>query len=155
MKTVLITGANKSIGFETAMLMAEKGYYVFVGSRDLEDGKMAAKKIKNVGDDRVEATRIDFTNPNSVAEARQEIECKSGWLDILINNTGISGVRPQLPSSVPVKEIRKVFDTNYLGIIHTIRTFFDPLKKSDCPVNVNVTSGLASLTLHSDPAWRY
>ena len=34
MKTVLITGANKGIGFETAKQLAQLGYFVFLGSRD-------------------------------------------------------------------------------------------------------------------------
>lgn len=34
MKTVLITGANKGIGFETAKQLAQLGYFVYLGSRD-------------------------------------------------------------------------------------------------------------------------
>jgi NAD(P)-dependent dehydrogenase (short-subunit alcohol dehydrogenase family) len=36
MKKVLITGANKSIDFETARQLLQQGYYVYLGSRDLK-----------------------------------------------------------------------------------------------------------------------
>ncbi len=38
MKTVFITGANKGIGFETARQLAQLGYFVYLGSRDLVKG---------------------------------------------------------------------------------------------------------------------
>jgi NAD(P)-dependent dehydrogenase (short-subunit alcohol dehydrogenase family) len=41
MKKVLITGVNKSIGFETARQLLQKGYYVYLGSRDLKNGEEA------------------------------------------------------------------------------------------------------------------
>jgi NAD(P)-dependent dehydrogenase (short-subunit alcohol dehydrogenase family) len=43
MKTAFITGANKSIGFETARQLLQKGYYVYVRSRDLKYGQEAVK----------------------------------------------------------------------------------------------------------------
>jgi NAD(P)-dependent dehydrogenase (short-subunit alcohol dehydrogenase family) len=45
MKTVLITGANKSIGFETARQLLKQGYYVYLGSRDLEKGQQAVSQL--------------------------------------------------------------------------------------------------------------
>lgn len=41
MKKVLITGANKGIGFETVGLLLQDGYYVYLGSRTLENGQAA------------------------------------------------------------------------------------------------------------------
>ena len=38
MKTVLITGANKGIGFETAKQLAQLNHFVYLGSRDKEHG---------------------------------------------------------------------------------------------------------------------
>jgi NAD(P)-dependent dehydrogenase (short-subunit alcohol dehydrogenase family) len=151
MKKVLITGANKSIGFETARQLLAMGYFVYLGSRDRRNGEEAVAKLKGEGFENVKLLPIDVSDPTSVTAARQEIDS----LDVLINNAGISGGFPQDTASTSVDTIRKVFDTNFFGVINVTQTFMDLLKQSETPRIVNVTSGLASLTLHSDPAWKY
>ena len=152
MKKVFITGANKSIGFETARQLLDLGYYVYLGSRDLEKGQEAVAQLNS---NNVECIQIDVSDEISIKAARQVLGERTDSLDVLINNAGIRGVFPQPPSSVSVDEIRKVFDTNFFGAIAVTQAFLGLLKKSKAPRIVNVTSGLASLTLHSDPSWKY
>jgi NAD(P)-dependent dehydrogenase (short-subunit alcohol dehydrogenase family) len=76
-------------------------------------------------------------------------------LDILINNAGILGTNPQQASDTSIEDIQKVFDTNFFGVIQVTQAFLPLLKKSDSPRISNITSGLGSLTLHSDPTWKY
>ncbi|GET34710.1 short-chain dehydrogenase [Prolixibacter bellariivorans] len=155
MKTALITGANRSIGLETARRLAGKGYFVYLGSRDLSKGNEVVDLLKREGLGTVEALQIDVSDSESILAAREIVRQKSGGLDILINNAGISGGFPQTPSQMDTDTIRRVFDTNFFGTIQVTQIFLELLKKSDTPRIVNVTSGLASLTLHSDPTWQY
>lgn len=154
MKKALITGANKSIGFETARQLLHKGYYVYLGSRDLQNGQEAIKKLKAEGVNEVEAVRIDVSDDESVKAARAEIGEKTEVLDLLINNAGISGGIPQT-TSTDVAVFKEVFDTNVFGVVRVTQAFMDLLQKSPEPRIVNVTSGLASLALHNDPTWKY
>lgn len=151
MKTALITGANKSIGFETARQLIKKGYFVYLGSRDLEKGKEAVASLKAEGLTQLQAIQIDVSNKDSIAAARNSITS----LDVLINNAGVAGGFPQEATKTDTAVIREVFDTNFFGTIDVTQAFLDLLRKSDAPVIVNVTSGLGSLTLHSDPNWKY
>lgn len=155
MKNVLITGANKSIGFETARQLAQKDYFVYLGSRDLQKGQEAAKQLHDEGLANVRAIKIDVSDALSVAAARQEIGGLTDTLDVLINNAGIPGEFPQEAATFAVDKIREVFETNFFGAIAVTQEFFDLLQNSAQPRIVNVTSGLGSLTLHSDPTWKY
>lgn len=155
MKRALVTGANKSIGFETVRQLLLKGYYVYLGSRDITNGRQAIEKLAAVGLDKVELVQIDISNERSIAEAAKVVAEKTDVLDLLINNAGILGKLPQQPSSVAVQDIRTVFDTNFFGTINVVQHFMNLLSASKNPVITNVTSGLGSLTLHSDPSWKY
>lgn len=155
MKKALITGGNKSIGYETTRQLLQKGYYVYLGSRNLEKGLAAVEKLKAEGLYNVEAIQIDVSNDGSVKAARAEIGSKTEVLDALINNAGISGGLPQPATSTDITVFTQVFDTNLFGVVRVTQAFMDLLQKSPQPRIVNVTSGLASLTLHNDPAWKY
>jgi len=149
MKTVLITGANKGIGFETARQLAQLDYFVYLGSRDKIKGLDALEKLKASGLDNVDCVEIDVTDIDSIKKAKQELESKIDVLDVLINNAGISGGQPQNMSSLEIENLRKVFDTNFFGAVQTTQEFIPLLKRSGEPRIVNVSSGLGSLTVHS------
>ncbi len=149
MKKVLITGANKGIGFETAKQLAQSGYIVYLGCRDKTKGLDAVKKLKDLGSSNVELVEIDVTNINSVKKARQELENKIEALDVLINNAGISGEQPQNISTIDIDNLRKVFETNFFGAVQTTQQFINLLKKSKEPIIINISSELGSLTVHN------
>lgn len=144
-KTVLITGANQGLGFETARQLAELGYYVYMGSRDKSKGIAAQQKLNELGLSNVEFIEINVTDINSIKSAKQELEAKTQQLDVLINNAGISGGMPQNLSTYEMENLRKVFETNFFGAVQTTQQFIDLLKKSAEPRIVNVSSGLGSL----------
>jgi NAD(P)-dependent dehydrogenase (short-subunit alcohol dehydrogenase family) len=155
MKKALITGANKSIGFETTRHLLQNGYHVYLGSRDLESGREAAEKLKAEGLSEVEVIQIDVSDQRSVDAARAEIGAKTGVLDALINNAGINGGMPQSALQATIDQFRKVFETNLYGVVRVTQAFFGLLEKSSQPRIVMVSSLGASMTLHNDPTWKY
>lgn len=149
MKTVLITGANKGIGFETVKQLSQLGYFVYLGSRNKIKGLDALNKLKVLGISNVELIEIDVTNINSIKKAKQDLEARIETLDVLINNAGISGELPQNISTAGIENLRKVFETNFFGAVQTTQQFINLLKKSNNPVIINVSSELGSLTIHN------
>src|SRR5882762_2889480 len=83
MSAILITGANKGLGFETARRLIAKGHTVYLGSRDAERGRRAAEQLG------ARAVQLDVTDDASVQAAVKAIEADGG-LDVLINNAGIA-----------------------------------------------------------------
>jgi len=155
MKTVLITGANKSIGFEAARQLLQQGYYVYLGSRNAQNGQQAVDQLHAEGLTQVEPLLIDVTDSASIAAARETLGQKTPVLDVLINNAGILGSPAQPATSASIEMIKEVYNTNVFGVIEVTQAFMDLLRQSPAPRIVNVTSGLGSLTLHTDPTWKY
>lgn len=155
MKSALVTGANKSIGFEVARQLAQKGIYVYLGSRNLENGVEAVSKLKAEGLSNVEAIQLNITDDESVKNAQTEIGKKTKALDILINNAGIYGGYPQAALDATIDKFKAAYDANVFGVVRVTQAFIDLLKKSSEPRIVNVSSSQGSLTLHSDPSYKY
>jgi len=155
MKSALVTGANKSIGYEVARQLAQKGIYVYLGSRNLDNGIAAVNKLNAEGLKNVEAIQLDVTNDESVENARVEISRKTQVLDILINNAGIFGGYPQGALNTTIDQFKTTYDSNVFGVVRVTQAFIDLLKISSEPRIVNVSSSQGSITLHSDPAYKY
>ena len=83
--TTFITGANKSLGYETARRLTELGQTVILGARDPERGRAAAGRLG------VRFVQIDVTDSASVASAAADVEAHEGHVDVLVNNAGVVG----------------------------------------------------------------
>jgi NAD(P)-dependent dehydrogenase (short-subunit alcohol dehydrogenase family) len=153
-KIVLITGANKGLGFETARQLGAKGYTVLVGARDETKGLSAVEKLKSEGFD-ADFIEIDATNAETIKSAAEKVGEKYGKLDVLVNNAGIALDSTEKASEIGLDIIRKTFDTNFFGVIAITQTFLPLIKKSDNGRIVNVSSGLGSLTQNADPNWAF
>jgi NAD(P)-dependent dehydrogenase (short-subunit alcohol dehydrogenase family) len=91
------------------------------------------------------------TDPASIARAAQDIEEQHGRLDILVNNAGITGSFRGAPSEVTPGQLRQVYDTNVFGVAAVTNQLLPLLRRSAAGRIVNMSSGLGSLTLSSDP----
>lgn len=150
LKTVLITGANKGIGFETARQLGIKGFVVLLGSRDKERGRKAESVLKNEGIN-TRMVLLDVTNQNTINTAVEFIEKEYGSLDVLINNAGISLEKGAAPSLIDLSLLKDTFETNFFGVFSLTKAMLPALKKSPAGRIVNISSGLGSLTLNSNP----
>lgn len=157
MKNVLVTGANKGIGFEVAKQLAELGYYVFLGCRDLQKGLEAVNQFKELGISNAEALQIDVSDLSSVHKAASELDSKIDVLDVLINNAGTAGPQPQNISQCDISVVKELFDTNVFGVIQTTQAMIPLLEKASQPVIVNVSSEVGSLAMQTsegrNPNW--
>jgi NAD(P)-dependent dehydrogenase (short-subunit alcohol dehydrogenase family) len=150
-RNVLITGANKSIGFETARQLGQLGYRVWLGSRDTERGHNAAKQLSAEGYD-VQPVTIDVTDDHRVEMAVSRVRNADGRLDVLINNAGILGAQPTAPSLQSVSDMRAVYETNVFGPVRVTQAFLPLLSAADHATVIMVSSGLGSLGWLSNPA---
>ena len=130
--------------------MAQQGFYIYLGSRQLENGQAAVQQLAADGLTSVEAVQLDVTNPKSIQAARAVIGAKTTALDVLVNNAGISGGVPQAALQATLGQFEAVFATNVFGVAGVTQAFVDLLAKAPQPRIVNVSTAMASLALSAD-----
>jgi len=157
----LVTGANQGIGLQIAKDLAAQGFTVLVGSRNLNKGETAAKSIGAAA----HAVQLDVTDQASITAAAERIRKEFGRLDVLVNNAAISntsklpGMTVQeyakltRPSNVSLDEMRAVWETNVFGVLAVYQAMLPLLREAPAARIVNVSSGVGSLTMNSDPAY--
>lgn len=147
----LVTGANKGIGYEIAAGLGALGWRVGVGARDDARREAAVAALRAGGADAF-GVPLDVTDDASVTAAAELLAAEAdGRLDVLVNNAGVTGGRPQEPTLVAPEQIRLAVETNVIGVVRVTNALLPLLRRSAHPRIVNMSSGVGSLTLQSDP----
>ncbi len=144
MTITLVTGGNRSLGFELARRLREAGQTVWIGARDGTRGRAAADRLG------ARFVPLDVTDDASVAAAAETIRAEAGHLDILVNNAGILG-EVTSPEDLTPEHLRPVYETNVYGVVRVTHAFLPLLRAAEVPSVINVTSGMGSFTLIHDP----
>lgn len=136
-KTILVTGGNSGIGYETAKLLAEKGNKVIITGRDITRLEKAGKELG------VDTIQLDITNAADVESLKAKIESSYSDLSVLINNAGV-GKAYKLGEGAQTFDIAKEeFETNYFGTIRLTEALLPLLKKQPEAAIVNLSSNVA------------
>ena len=154
---VLITGANKGIGFATARELAQAGHTVLLGARDPERGTAAAAALAGQGLD-VRFVRLDVADPATIAAAADLIDTEYGRLDILDQQRRHLPRPAAQPGELPVAALRETYETNVFGVVAVTNAMLPLLSRSPAGYIGNVSSGLGTVAFLTDPdspLWRY
>ena len=149
MKTALVTGANKGIGFQIARQLSGKGYHVFLTARRAKAGEEAVAKLTQQGG-KVSFLEMDVSQAASVQKAAQEFAKLADRLDVLVNNAGIVVEGDADVLTFPEESVRKTLETNTLGPLRVTRAFAELLGKGGEPRVINLSSGAGQLTDGAD-----
>ncbi|WP_102143578.1 oxidoreductase [Mycobacterium hubeiense] len=136
----LITGCSTGIGREIARAALEADHQVVVTARRTES---VQDFVEQYGD-RALAVALDVTDKNQIAAAVEAAEDGFGGIDILVNNAG-HGYLSAVEEGEDV-EVRKLFDTNYFGVVDMIKAVLPSMRarKSGHIINISSMTGLVA-----------
>ena len=130
MKTAIVTGASKGVGYATVKLLSESGYKVIAVSRDLS-------KVSELVSDSVEVYKLDITNSEEIKKFYEKY--KDITLDLLVNNAG-GGAGPTNIIHETMENFRRAYDINVSGPMYISQLFVPCMKKSDSPTIIFISS---------------
>jgi short-subunit dehydrogenase len=118
-QVIVITGASSGIGLATARMAAARGARVVMAARNEAALREAAGEI-NMSGGRTTVVVADVANPDEVDRIAEAARREFGGIDTWVNNAGVS-IYGRL-TEVPMKDKKKVFETNFWGVVNGCRT---------------------------------
>lgn len=140
-KVALITGGSKGIGKEIAMRFKEEGAGVVITYNSSREMALTLEK------EGIKIIKCDVTKRNEVKEAIEFVKKEFGRLDILVNNAGIMLNMPF--EDFDENKVRKMIDTNIMGVIYSTLESLEMLKKSHGKI-INIASNAGIGTAFSN-----
>lgn len=128
MKKALVTGGSGGIGEAVCEVLANEGYYVYIGySSSREKAEILAEKIGG------EHLKIDVSDSESINSAVGI----AGEIDLLVNNAGISEI--DLFTSISAEKSSRIMAVNLVGAMELTRKILPAMinRKSGCIINIS------------------
>jgi NADP-dependent 3-hydroxy acid dehydrogenase YdfG len=130
MKTAIVTGASKGVGYATVKLLSESGYKVIAVSRNLS-------KVNELVSDNVETYQMDITSPDQIKSFFEKY--KDITLDLLVNNAG-GGSGPTMLINETMDNFRIAYEINVSGPMYLSQLFAPCMQKSESPTIIFISS---------------
>ena len=137
-KIVLVTGANKGIGFGIAKHLGLSGWEIVIGARNQERAKKATEELESLGINVLGWVNIELADLASIEKAAKEVNDRFPELSLLVNNAGIPGDMSVDSLHTEISVIRETLDVNFIGTFALTKALI-PLIAENSGRIVNVT----------------
>lgn len=137
-KIVLVTGANKGIGFGIAKHLGLSGWKVVVGARHQQRASEAISKLRSAGVDVLGWVKVELTDLASIVLSAKEVSKRFPGLTLLVNNAGIPGDMQVDSEHTEISDIRDTLDVNFIGTFALTKALIPLLAENGGRI-VNIT----------------
>jgi len=143
-RIVLITGANRGIGWETARQLARRGFSAVIATRDERKGQEAVHSLQAEGGKAI-FLPLDVSSSASISSSARQYAMISDRLDVLINNAAIYPDEGFNILSLTRDRLDQTFQRNTFGALEVTQTFLPFLRKAPVARIINLSSGYGQL----------
>jgi short-subunit dehydrogenase len=139
MSTVLITGANRGLGYEFVKQYSENGFEVLACCRN----KNNAKELEVLAEasNEIKVYELDVGNIKAIKSLSQQLQNEK--IDVLINNAGI--YRSSTVGNINYDEWIESFKVNAIAPYQMVENFLNQIINSDLKRVISITSKMGSI----------
>ncbi len=137
----IVSGANRGLGLEVSRQLAQRGFGVVMGVRDLRKGEAVARSLGAA----LHPMVLDVADPESPARLAAEVRARFGRCDVLVNNAGIHYDTGNRAANPDWRVVREAFETNLFGAWRLAQSFLPLMRERRRGRIVNVSSEAGSL----------
>ena len=151
-KTVIITGANKGLGYELSKQLGLYDWKVIMVGRRERELMAAAERICDVGGDAYPLV-MDIGNDSSIEKGMIILDELTSHVDVLINNAAILQDRGAQLLHVDMDMVQRMIDVNFFGALKVIRAVVHLMREGGVQIQILTPARLAfgevNLSAHS------
>ncbi|TDF98731.1 SDR family oxidoreductase [Paenibacillus piri] len=142
---IIVTGANRGLGYEITSAAAQRGHTVVAGIRsDRPDGKL--RDLLERFPARIVAEELDVCREETVARLAKKLEAEGKAVDAIINNAGILLSRGATIETLPMEDVARSFEINLYGPMRVIKHLLPLMPEGSPRAIINISSEAGSLT---------
>ena len=134
-KKIIVTGASRGIGKETALDLAKNGHSVWILARTGQ----RLHEVQQKYPDQIRYKAIDLTDENSIKQFADELNEDDHKIDALINNAGALINKPF--SELSSADWQKMLDANLMSTVHTTKYLLPLMAENSHIVNISSMGG--------------
>lgn len=148
-KVIWLTGASSGIGEEMAYQLSAKGAKLILSSRRVEELERVKRECKGKNADDIRIVALDLSDAASLASKAEQALEQYGYIDILINNGGIS--QRALVQDTSMDVYRRIMEVDYFAPIQLSKLVLPSMLERNFGQHVVITSatGIISTPLRS------
>jgi NAD(P)-dependent dehydrogenase (short-subunit alcohol dehydrogenase family) len=152
-RTVLVTGADRGLGYALCAGLLERGWQVFAGQFMPDWPDLAALAGRYPAT--LHVIPLDVSSLESARAASQTVAAITDHLDLLINNAGVTTPTSQRPIREPqdYAEMHRLYDVNTLGPLRIVEAFLPLTDRGDLKRLCFVSSEAGSIARAKRTSW--
>jgi NAD(P)-dependent dehydrogenase (short-subunit alcohol dehydrogenase family) len=143
---ILITGANRGLGYELTAEACARGHRVFAGIRSPESSKEHIIALQQQYPDQITVVPLDTSEGHSVMYAASQVSLRETHIDAIINSAAILLGRGQTLEELSIEDMESSFQTNLYGPMLVIKHFLPLLNKGSHQSIINISSEAGSFS---------
>jgi NAD(P)-dependent dehydrogenase (short-subunit alcohol dehydrogenase family) len=150
---VIVTGANRGIGYEICRELLERRATVVLTARNAAEGEKAVERLQDTAAPGAKFHVLDVNDDASATALHDALQKEFGAIDVLINNAGIVPPHDDNILSVPTSSVEGAFATNTVGPLRVTQALLPLLRRSSRGARVIVVSSGAGELNDLDSGW--
>ncbi len=144
-RVIIITGASRGLGKETALHLSRLGAHVVLVARSEGQLKDVQGEINAITGDSPLAVRCDISSEEDVACMAARVNERYGQVDVLVNNAGFATYR--MSENISNQEMQRHFEVNFFGAYYCIKALLPLIKQSGSGYILNIGSLFSQVAL--------
>ncbi|WP_163538166.1 SDR family oxidoreductase [Gracilibacillus sp. YIM 98692] len=136
---ILVTGANRGLGYHLTKMGLDKGHIVIAGVRNLDQADQLTQ-LKERFKDSLHLIKLDVTSEQNVIDISNQLKEKYGSLDVVINNAAVLLEREKFIDDLDIDQVLTSFEVNTIGPMRVIKYLLPLLYAGNNQSIINVSS---------------